>query len=111
VITLVALALAFFLLPPPWNWLTVVVAAIVDIAETGLFVWWSKRRRATVGVETLVGRRGIAATALAPRGQIRVAGEIWEAASSKHVDPGDEVVVRSIDGLVLAVEPVEGGRP
>ncbi len=54
---------------------------------------------------TLVGRHAVVVTVLAPRGQVRVQGEIWEAESPVHVEPGREVVVRAVRGLVLHVEP------
>jgi membrane-bound serine protease (ClpP class) len=47
----------------------------------------------------------VAASALVPEGQVRVHGEIWAARSVSHVERGARVVVRSVDGLVLEVEP------
>ena len=112
-LTLVALVVAVLLLPSPWNWLVVVGAAIVDVLETGSFVWWSRRRRRltrpAVGIEDLVGRGAVAATPLVPDGQVRVQGEIWAAHSTSQVQKGARVVVRSIDGLVLQVEPAGPG--
>lgn len=105
VITLVTLVIAVLFLPPPWSWIAVVVAALVDIAETSAFVWWSRRRRSVVGVDALVGRHAVVVTVLAPRGQVRVEGEIWEAVSPVRVEPGSEVVVRAVRGLALDVEP------
>jgi membrane-bound serine protease (ClpP class) len=110
VLTLVALLLALLLLPSPWNWIVVLVAAVIDLVETGAFVWWSRRRRRltrpAVGVEDLVGRTGVAASSLLPDGQVRVQGEIWAARSQVPVERGDRIVVRAIDGLVLEVAPV-----
>jgi membrane-bound serine protease (ClpP class) len=109
-LTLIALVLALFLVPSPWNWILVIVAAVIDVIETTGFVWWSRRRRRTtqpaVGIEDLVGRTGVAASALLPDGQVRVHGEIWAARSREPVDRGARIVVRSVDGLVLDVEPV-----
>lgn len=108
-LTLVALVVALVFLPTPWNWILVVTAAVIDVAETGAFVWWSRRRRRltrpAVGVEDLVGRQAVAVTALLPDGQVRVHGETWAARSRSPVRRGDVVVVRSVDGLVLEVEP------
>ncbi len=104
-ITLVALVIALLFLSAPWNWLLVLAAVFVDLAETGVFLWWSKRRRATVGLETMVGRHATAVSALAPGGQVRLDGEIWEARSDAAVDPGEDVVIESVEGLVLVVEP------
>jgi membrane protein implicated in regulation of membrane protease activity len=102
---LIALLLAVFVLPSPWGLVAVVVGGIIDIAETGLFFWWSKRRRAAVGAETLVGRRGVAVGVLWPTGQIKIDGEIWAARCEGGCDSGTEVVVRSIEGLTLVVDP------
>jgi membrane-bound serine protease (ClpP class) len=107
VLTLAALVVALLFLASPWNWLLVLAAATVDVVETALFIWWSKQRRAAVGVETLVGQRATTVTALAPAGQVRVAGELWEARSASAVDPGQDVVIRAVDGLTLEVEPAE----
>ena len=113
-LTLLALVVAIVFLSSPWNVIIVVAAAIVDIAETGLFVWWSRRRRrltaAAVGIEALVGRSGTALGRLdpgsvAPYAQVRVAGEIWNARSGEPIDPGAAVTVRGVDGLLLEVEP------
>jgi membrane protein implicated in regulation of membrane protease activity len=105
VLFLIALLLAIFVLPSPWGLVAVIVGAALDIAETGLFIWWSKRRQATVGVETLVGKRGVAVGDLWPLGQVKVAGEIWQGRCEGGCDAGTAVVVRSVDGLTLVVDP------
>jgi membrane-bound serine protease (ClpP class) len=105
VLFLIALLLALFVLPSPWGLVAVVVAGVIDIAETGLFMWWSKRRKSSVGAQTLVGRRGVAVRELWPTGQVKIDGEIWNARCDGGCDPGTEVVVRSIEGLTLVVDP------
>jgi membrane-bound serine protease (ClpP class) len=105
VLTIVAIVLALTVLPAPWGWLAVVTAAAIDVAETVFFVRWSKRRRAVVGAETLVGRTAVVVRPLAPRGQVRLDGELWEARAAEDMPPGAEVVVTALDGLVLEVEP------
>lgn len=104
-ILLVALALALFVLDAPWNWAVVVVGAVLEAGETGFWLWYTRRRRATVGVETLIGRRAVVVSALAPEGQVRLDGELWRARSAEPLAPGAGVVVRRIDGLTLDVEP------
>ena len=104
-LTIVAVVLALTVLPAPWGALAVVTAAAVDVAETAFFVRWSKRRRAAVGAETLVGRTAVVVRPLAPRGQVRLDGELWEARAAEDVQPGAEVVVKALEGLVLEVEP------
>jgi membrane protein implicated in regulation of membrane protease activity len=105
VLFLIALLLAIFVLPSPWGLVAVVVAGVIDIAETGLFIWWSKRRRASVGVETLVGREGVAVGELWPYGQVKIGGEIWRARCDGGCDAGTKVVVQSVEGLTLVVSP------
>ncbi len=105
VLVLIALALAIFVLPSPWGLAAVVVAAVLDISETGLFIWWSKRRKATVGVDALVGKVGIASSALWPEGQVKIRGELWQARCAGGCDAGTRVVVRAVEGLLLVVDP------
>jgi membrane protein implicated in regulation of membrane protease activity len=106
VLVLIAIALAIFVLPEPWGLVAIVLAAVADVTEVIIFRWWSQRKRARVGVQVLVGKTAVALSALAPRGQVRIDGEIWEARSASPVARGDEVVVRDIDGLTLLVEQV-----
>lgn len=104
-ILLVSIALAIFVLPHPWGLVAVVVGGTLEITETGVFLWWSQRRRALVGAETLVGKAGVAATDLWPEGQVKVDGELWKARCDGGADRGTPVVVRELDGLTLVVEP------
>lgn len=70
-------------------------------------------RRPTAGVETLVGRTGVAREDLAPTGHITVQGEIWRAVATNGVIPaGSPVRVVAVDGLTLKVArtEAEGGR-
>lgn len=102
---LLGILLALFVLPSPWGLVAVVVGGVLDIAETVLFMWWSKRRQASVGVNTLVGRQGVAIGELWPEGQVKVDGEIWRARCEGGCDAGTAVVVRSVEGLTLVVDP------
>jgi membrane-bound serine protease (ClpP class) len=104
VLLVVAIVLAIFFLPQPWGIVAVVAAGVVEAAESLALLRWSKRRRTRVGVETLVGRTAIAVGRLAPRGQVKIGGELWEACSDRPVEGGTEVVVKGIEGLTLVVE-------
>ena len=113
-LTIIALVIAILFLSSPWSYVIVIVAAAIDIAETGTFYWWSRRRRrltpVAVGTETIVGRTGVALGRLDPdaghpEAQVRVEGEIWAARSDEPIDPGTPVVVTAVNGLVLDVEP------
>jgi membrane protein implicated in regulation of membrane protease activity len=103
---IVAILLAVFVVDDEWDWVVLIAGLLIEVGETTLFVWWSKRKRATVGVDTLVGRRALVAVDCKPEGQVRVAGELWRATCAAGASAGDEVVVRAVDGLVLEVEPV-----
>jgi membrane protein implicated in regulation of membrane protease activity len=91
-----ALLAAVFWLPPPWSYIAVIAAAVVETAEVGLFVWYSKRGRATTGAEALPGAIGTVVKACRPVGQIRLAGELWRARCEEGADPGEAVVVESL---------------
>jgi membrane protein implicated in regulation of membrane protease activity len=106
VLFLIALLLAIFLLPSPWGFIVVACALVVDVLEVSVGLWYSKRRRATVGTDALVGVTGVAIDDLFPEGQVKVNGEIWRARCEAGCDAGAAVVVRAVNGLTLEVEPV-----
>jgi membrane protein implicated in regulation of membrane protease activity len=113
-LTLIALIIALLFLDSPWNVIIVVVAVVIDILEWVAYIWWTRRQRRrvppAVGVEALVGRRGVAVERLVPGtreeiGQVRVDGEIWGARARETIESGSSVVVRAVDELVLEVDP------
>ena len=99
-----AIVAAILWLPSPWGVVAVAAAAVVEAAESLALIWWSKRRRAQVGREALIGRVATAATPLRPHGQVRVDGELWAARCDAGADPGDAVQVLAVDGLTLIVD-------
>lgn len=57
------------------------------------------------GVEALVGRTGVAATAIAPTGVVDVDGEDWTAqATDAEIPAGAPVEVTGVDGVVLRIK-------
>ncbi len=101
----IGVLLAIFVLPSPWGLVAIAIGAMLDIAETGVFLWWSKRRTAAVGVDVLVGKTGVAIGQLWPDGQVKVGGELWQARCAGGCDAGTKVVVRAVRGLTLDVDP------
>jgi membrane protein implicated in regulation of membrane protease activity len=101
----VALLLAFFVLDSPWDVPIVVGALLLEAAEIPFWFWYSRRRGAQVGAETLIGRPGVVITACRPLGQVRVGGEIWAARCVSGADIGTLVRVEGRDGLTLLVLP------
>ncbi len=102
----ISLLLAIFVLEEPWNWVVVGLGIVLEIGETLFFFWYSKRKKATVGAETLVGQKAVVSVDCRPHGQVKVAGEIWQARCDAGAAVGDDVFVRELDGLTLVVEPV-----
>lgn len=102
---LIGVLLAVFVLPSPWGLVAVVVGGVLDVGESLGLIWWSKRRRALVGAQTLVGRQAVAVSDLWPEGQVKIDGEVWKARSPGGVTTGTAVVVRGVDRLTLEVEP------
>lgn len=105
-ILIVTLILALLFLPWPWNLLVIGLAAALEGSLAVFGIRWSRRRKAQVGVQTLVGASARALTALTPSGQVAIEGEIWEARSSAVARAGDSLRVTAVDGLTLEVEPV-----
>jgi membrane-bound ClpP family serine protease len=104
-IFLLACFLAVFVVPSPWGLVLVACAGVVEVGETWLWIWYSRRRKVQVGAETLIGARGVTVGELRPRGQVRLGGEFWDATSETGVGAGVPVRVVGREGLTLHVEP------
>jgi membrane-bound serine protease (ClpP class) len=102
---IIALALALFILPTPWNVAVVAGAAVWELGTALGGLWWSQRHEAKVGMEALMGREVEVRKACRPFGEIRVRGEIWRARCEQGADAGDRVRVVGLDGLTLLVVP------
>ena len=89
------------------------VTFVVGLAVvSGLFLLWLvsylvrlRRRGAVSGRASIIGGTGTAMQAFTGKGKIWLEGEAWAAVSRVPVEQGQEVVVRSMDGLTLEVEP------
>jgi len=67
-----------------------------------------RRQPAVTGVNTLIGRRGVARSPLDPNGMVFVDGEYWSATLEEgSVEEGEEVVITAIEGLKLTVRKEE----
>ena len=108
VILLAGLVIGFLVVPDPWTVPVVVLAGILEAAETMWEVRFSRRRRPRVGVETLVGATGRVEIACQPTGSVRIRGEAWTARCDvpDGAHAGTRVRVVGRDRLTLLVEPV-----
>ncbi len=98
-ILVVALIVALLFLPTPWNLAVITLAAVLEASFWAFGIRYSRRRRAAVGVQTIIGRAGEALTSLAPAGQVKIDGEIWEARAAAGAKAGERVRVTRVDGL------------
>lgn len=97
----------FIVLPSPWDVIGGLVSLAVGILEV---VYWQRRvrrQKVQTGVGTLVGATGEVTDPLAPTGQIRVRGELWEARANSELPRGSRVRVVAVHGLALEVEGID----
>jgi membrane protein implicated in regulation of membrane protease activity len=99
-----AILLAVFVLPDEWDLPVILLAAVVEIGETGFWLWYTRRRKAQMGPETLIGTTARVITPCLPIGQVRVQGELWRARCDAGAQAGEEVRILALDGLTLVVE-------
>ena len=99
-----AILLALFVLPSPWGLVAVVAGVAVEVGEAFFWLWLSRRRRAVVGREALIGATALVTAPCRPVGQVRVQGELWAARCDDGADEGEAVRVREVEGLTLVVE-------
>ncbi len=71
----------------------------------------ARRNKIVTGEQGLVGETGVAQTALSPQGKVFVHGELWDALATSPMSVGQLVVIRSIDGLTLHVDPLGATLP
>ena len=96
------------------SWVTLLVA-FVGVALTFLAGMPSLVRTRfstpTIGREWMVGELGRAVTAVSPDGVVQIREALWRASTNRAtpIEELDRVRVVGIDGLVLEVEPEEGG--
>jgi membrane-bound serine protease (ClpP class) len=100
--------------PSPITITTEIALTLVVIigVVAGLYIRWIitpiKRRAKLTGPESIIGKMGVAITDLSPMGEARVDGIIWRAQSqSGEVKKGEQVKVKSIQGLLIIVEKTQ----
>jgi membrane-bound ClpP family serine protease len=69
----------------------------------------TRRRSVKTGKDSMIGATVIASTPLQPVGRVNYKGEDWTAVlddPSTSVDPGTEVQITGVEGLLVHVQPV-----
>lgn len=96
------------------SWITL----LVGIVGTALFMLAgmpamvrTRFSTPTIGREWMIGEEGEAVSAISPDGVVRVRGALWRARTNRATPIGlnDPVRVVEVEGLLLEVEPLEGG--
>jgi membrane-bound serine protease (ClpP class) len=105
VILLIAIILAVFLFPSPWNIVVVVIGIVLEFVEITWGLRLARRMRAQTGAEALVGQAAEVVEPCQPDGKVRVHGELWQARCEAGADAGDTVRVTAVRGLTLDVIP------
>jgi len=107
-------ALAAVVAVSVWRWLGI----DLWLAMAGVAIWVAKdfvlypfvrgayERKAETGAESLIGMTGVVQRRIAPRGLIRVRGELWRAELARGestIETGETVRVSGARGLMLLV--------
>jgi membrane-bound serine protease (ClpP class) len=99
-------------LRPSWWVLLVVMVGFVLFMLGGMTAMIRARfSTPTIGREGLVGEEGTAEVSVDPDGVVLIRGSRWRARTNRAtpIAAGEPVRVVSVEGLVLEVEPPEGG--
>ena len=95
---------------PVWVLVAVMVLWAAFAIVSFIFVTHVLRRRAIVGLPTMVGMRGKVRSPLSPEGQVMIKGELWTAKSiDGNMDAGEAVTVVGQDSLQLIVRRTVAG--
>ena len=96
----------------PWWTVVLVVGGVALMMVAGMPAMLRARfSTPTIGRESMIGEMGAAAADVDPEGTVTVRGALWRARTNRAtpIVAGDIVRVVAIDGLLLEVEPEEGG--
>ncbi len=99
-------------LPRPWFALATGIGGMAITMYSGMPAMVRSRfATPTIGREWMIGQMGEASTEISPEGTVRIDGAMWRATTNRAtpITAGSSVRVVAIDGLVLEVEPEEGG--
>ena len=100
------LALPIFWLVPPD--VSVPVYAVITLASVFVYmkVMGSMKKPVVTGNEALVGAHGEVVTVTGDnRYLVRANGELWTARGGAGLESGQQVVISSVEGLTLSIQP------
>jgi membrane-bound serine protease (ClpP class) len=100
---IVAIVLAFVLLPWPWSLLAILAGFAVETVELVWGLRLARRWKPRTGAEAMIGAEAEVVAPCHPLGQVRVRGELWQARCDEGADAGELVSIERIDALTLVV--------
>jgi membrane-bound serine protease (ClpP class) len=103
----VAVILALFFAPWPWNLISVLAGVAIEVGELTWGLRLARRWRPQTGAEAMIGQVAEVVARCRPDGQVRVHGELWEAHCAEGADVGESVRIERLDGLTLIVAPTK----
>ena len=88
---------------------TLISVALVMSGIFGFVVYkvaQARRMKVKAGPEQFIGMTGTVVAPLAPKGEVKVEGQIWKAETTgEHVQSGAQVEIVGREGLILKVKP------
>jgi len=100
---LLAVLLAFFVLPWPWGLIAIAGGLAVETVELTWGLRLARRWKPRTGAEAMIGAEARVVARCRPLGQVRIQGELWEARCAEGADVGEKVRIDAIEGLTLVV--------
>ncbi|HHH83891.1 MAG TPA: hypothetical protein ENL29_00290, partial [Thermoplasmatales archaeon] len=112
-IVLIPAANSVYEMPADW-FVSFRITSIIAAVAIGAFFAYAlaavikaKRAKPKMGDEEFIGLEGIAITDIAPKGQVKVRGRIWEAEAAEETEDikeGDEIIVVAKERMILKVK-------
>ena len=100
---LLAVLLAFFVLPWPWGLIAIAGGLAVEMVELTWGLRLARRWKPGTGAEAMIGKEARVVARCRPLGQVKVHGELWQARCEEGADVGEKVGIEAIEGLTLVV--------
>ena len=104
---LLAVLLAFFVLPWPWGLIAIAGGLAVETVELTWGLRLARRWKPGTGAEAMIGKEARVVARCRPLGQVKVHGELWQARCVEGADIGQKVQIEAIEGLMLVVRRKE----
>jgi membrane protein implicated in regulation of membrane protease activity len=72
---------------------------------------WTAVKRERTNIDAIIGTSGIVVRSIAKNvdGLVKVRNEQWRAKAEEDIEPGEEIIVKSVSGVTLIVEKRKGG--